>query len=84
VVLFQSVAVLQAMRKPMFPMYLGIARQLVIPAIINYVLIVLWDYPMVSMFYTIVIVVVVSSVIAHVYTKREISRLPHLSSDQIL
>jgi putative MATE family efflux protein len=76
VVLFQSVAVLQAMRKPMFPMYLGIARQLVIPAIINYVLIVLWDYPMVSMFYTIVIVVVVSSVIAHFYTKREISRLP--------
>lgn len=76
VVLFQSVAVLQAMRKPMFPMYLGIARQLVIPAIINYVLIVLWDYPMVSMFYTIVIVVMVSSVIAHVYTKREISRLP--------
>ncbi len=76
VVLFQSVAVLQAMRKPMFPMYLGIARQLVIPALINYVLIVLWDYPMVSMFYTIVIVVMVSSVIAHVYTKREISRLP--------
>jgi putative MATE family efflux protein len=76
VVLFQSVAVLQAMRKPMFPMYLGIARQLVIPAIINYVLIVLWDYPMVSMFYTIVIVVVISSVIAHFYTKREISRLP--------
>ncbi|WP_415056926.1 MATE family efflux transporter [Halopseudomonas sp.] len=75
VVLFQSVAVLQAMRKPMFPMYLGIARQLVIPAIINYVLIVLWDYPMVSMFYTIVIVVIVSSVIAHFYTKREISRL---------
>jgi Na+-driven multidrug efflux pump len=75
VVLFQSVAVLQAMRKPMFPMYLGIARQLVIPAIINYVLIVLWDYPMVSMFYTIVIVVMVSAVIAHFYTKREISRL---------
>jgi Na+-driven multidrug efflux pump len=75
VVLFQSVAVLQAMRKPMFPMYLGIARQLVIPAIINYVLIVLWDYPMVSMFYTIVIVVIVSSVVSHFYTKREISRL---------
>ncbi|MEH6357106.1 MAG: hypothetical protein V7760_13935, partial [Marinobacter sp.] len=54
----------------------GIARQLVIPAVINYVLIVLWDYPMVSMFYTIVIVVMVSSVVAHFYTKREIGRLP--------
>ena len=82
VVLFQSVAVLQAMRKPMFPMYLGIARQLVIPAIINYVLIVLWDYPMVSMFYTIVIVVMVSAVIAHFYTKREISRLPRAGALQ--
>ncbi|WP_349293797.1 MATE family efflux transporter [Marinobacter sp. M3C] len=80
VVLFQSVAVLQAMRKPMFPMYLGIARQLVIPAVINYVLIVLWGYPMVSMFYTIVIVVMVSSVVAHFYTKREISRLPRTGS----
>ena len=84
VVLFQSVAVLQAMRKPMFPMYLGIARQLVIPAVINYVLIVLWGYPMVSMFYTIVIVVMVSAVIAHLYTRREISKLSHSSGDQIL
>jgi Na+-driven multidrug efflux pump len=76
VVLFQSVAVLQAMQKPMFPMYLGIARQLVIPTSINYVLIILWDYPMVSMFYTIVIVVMISAVVAYFYTKREIGRLP--------
>lgn len=76
VVLFQSVAMLQAMQKPMFPMYLGIARQLIIPAGINYVLIVLWGYPMVSMFYTIVIVVVLSAVVAYFYTRREIGRLP--------
>lgn len=76
VVLFLSVAVLQAMQKPMFPMYLGIARQLIIPATINYVLIVLWDYPMVSMFYTIVIVVILSAVVAYFYTRREIGRLP--------
>ena len=75
VVLFQSVAVLQAMQKPMFPLYLGIARQLVIPASINYVLIVVWDYPMVSMFYTIVIVVILSAVLAYFYTAREIGRL---------
>lgn len=80
VVLFQSVAVLQAMQKPMFPMYLGIARQLVIPASINYVLIVLWDYPMVSMFYTIVIVVLLSAVVAYFYTRREIGRLPQGAS----
>ncbi|MFT4998678.1 MAG: putative MATE family efflux protein [Glaciecola sp.] len=75
VVLFQSVAILQAMQKPMFPMYLGIARQLVIPATINYVLIVVWDYPIVSMFYTIVTVVMLSAVVAYLYTKREIKRL---------
>jgi putative MATE family efflux protein len=80
VVLFQSVAVLQAMRKPMFPMYLGIARQLVIPAVINYVLIVLWGYPVESMFYTIVIVVILSAVVAYFYTKREIRRLSKAAS----
>jgi len=76
VVLFQSVAVLQAMQKPLFPMYLGIARQLIIPASINYVLIVLWDFPMVSMFYTIVIVVMLSALVTYFYTRREIGRLP--------
>jgi uncharacterized protein HemY len=63
------------MRKPMFTMYLGIARQLVIPAAINYVLIVLWGYPVESMFYTIVIVVILSAVVAYFYTRREIRRL---------
>ena len=75
VVLFQSVAILQAMQKPMFPMYLGIARQLVVPASINYALIVVYDYPMVSMFYTIVAVVVISAVIAFFYTKAELEKL---------
>jgi putative MATE family efflux protein len=80
VVLFQSVAILQAMQKPMFPMYLGIARQLVVPAFINYVLIVMWDYPMVSMFYTIVTVVIISAIIAFFYTIREINRVKAQSS----
>ena len=73
--MFQSVAILQAMQKPMFPMYLGIARQLVVPASINYVLIVVWGYPMVSMFYTIVTVVILSAIIAFFYTRREIYRV---------
>ncbi len=75
VVLFQSVAVLQAIQKPMFPMYLGIARQLIIPGSINYALIMLYDFPMVSMFYTIVIVVILAAVIAYFYTRREIGLL---------
>jgi Na+-driven multidrug efflux pump len=76
VVLFQSVAVLQAIQKPMFPLYLGIARQLIIPGSINYMLIMVYDFPMISMFYTIVIVVILSALLAYFYTKREIDLLP--------
>ncbi|MEM7378123.1 MAG: MATE family efflux transporter, partial [Pseudomonadota bacterium] len=62
VVLFVSVASLQAVKQPLFPMVLGIARQLVLPASINYVLIVHAGLPMVSLFITIVSVVVISSI----------------------
>lgn len=72
VVLFLSVATLQALKQPMFPMVLGIFRQLLVPASINYLLIVVWGYPMMSIFYTIVTVVIISAVIANVYTRRQI------------
>lgn len=72
VVLFLSVATLQALKQPMFPMVLGICRQLLIPATVNYLLIVIWGFPMMSIFYTIVSVVIVSAVIANVYTRRQI------------
>lgn len=75
VVLFLSTATLQAMRQPLFPMCLGIARQLVIPVSINYWLIVYRDFPMMSIFYTIITVVVLSSVVAHAYTRRQLNRL---------
>lgn len=68
VVLFLSTAILQALKQPLFPMVLGIMRQLVIPVSINYILIVFWDYPMMSIFYTIITVVVISSFVAHWYT----------------
>ncbi|MEM9627983.1 MAG: MATE family efflux transporter [Pseudomonadota bacterium] len=75
VVIFLSVALLQSLKQPLFPMVLGIARQLVVPAAINYVLIVVWGYPMMAIFYTIVSVVIVSAVIAHLYTKRQLRLL---------
>lgn len=70
VVLFQSVAVLQAMKRPMFPMVLGIARQLVLPACINYVLIVWLGYPLMAVFVTVVGVVIAAAVVGHWYTMR--------------
>ena len=77
VVLFLSVAVLQAMKQPLFPMFLGIARQLVVPATINYLLIVVYGWPMISLFYTIVSVVIVAAVIANWYTLRQLRKLHH-------
>jgi len=78
VVLFLSTATLQAIKQPVFPMVLGIARQLVIPVSINYWLIVYLDYPMMSVFYTIVSVVVVAAIVAHWYTMRQLMALTRL------
>lgn len=75
VVLFLSTASLQAIKQPMFPMYLGIARQLVLPVTINYILIVVFDFPMMSIFYTIISVVVISALFAHWYTKRQLAKV---------
>ena len=75
VVLFLSVALLQSIKRPLFPMVLGIARQLVLPASINYVLVVVLGYPMMTIFYTIISVVVVSSVVSHWYTRRTLAGL---------
>ena len=75
VVLFLSTATLQAMKQPMFPMVLGIARQLVIPASINYWLIVVMGYPMMSIFYTIISVVVIAAMVAHWYTRKQLREL---------
>jgi hypothetical protein len=63
------------MKRPMFPMFLGIARQLVLPVSINYLLIVFWGYPMISIFYTIISIVVLSSFFAHWYTTKQLRAL---------
>lgn len=75
VVLFLSVAMLQSIKQPLFPMMLGIARQLVVPASINYLLIVVLGYPMLSIFYTIISVVVLSALVSHWYTRRVLGAL---------
>ena len=79
VVLFISVASLQAIKKPMFPMYLGLARQLLLPATINYLLIVVFDLPMIWLFISIVIIVICSAVVSHWYTVRELGKLRTIS-----
>lgn len=75
-VLFLTTGILQSLKQPYFPMFLGIARQLVIPFSINYALIVWFDFPMVSIFYTFIGVVIIASVIAHWYTSKRLKSLP--------
>ena len=73
VVLFLSLAVLQARKQPLFPMFLGIARQFVVPASINYALIIWFDMPMISVFVTIVCVVAVAAAVSHWWTMKQIT-----------
>jgi len=68
VVLFLTTATLQAMQQPVFPMVLGIARQVVVPVSVNVLLVVFLGYPMISVFYTLIVVVVISALIAHFFT----------------
>jgi len=75
VVLFLSTATLQALKQPLFPMVLGLARQLVIPVTINYWLIVYRGFPMMSIFYTIISVVVIAALVAHWYTVAQLRNL---------
>jgi len=75
VVLFISVASLQAIKKPMFPMFLGLARQLILPVSVNYLLIVVFDMPMITLFISIVTIVLASAVVSHVYTWRQLTTL---------
>jgi putative MATE family efflux protein len=72
VVLFISTATLQAMKMPIFPMAMGIARQLLLPVLINVVLIIYLGYPMISVFYTIVSVVIIASLVSHWFTLRRL------------
>ena len=80
VVLFISTATLQAIKQPMFPMGLGIARQLVVPVSINVLLVVYLGSPMIWVFYTIISVVIVAAVLAHWYTLRQLHQAIKASS----
>ena len=75
VVLFISTATLQAIKQPMFPMAMGIIRQLVLPVSINVWLVIYLGYPLISVFYTIVSVVIAAAVLSHWYTLKQLRRL---------
>jgi len=75
VIIFTCVALLQAIKEPMFPLIIGISRQLVLPVIVNYILIVVLGYPVTALFWSVAIIVIVSAFIMLWYTQKRIKLL---------
>lgn len=75
VVLFASVSTLQAIKQPNFPLVIGILRQLILPVSVNYLLIVRYNHPIHSLFWSIVAIVIFSAAILYIYTKNQLTKL---------
>ena len=82
VVVFTCVAVLQAIKQPNFPLVVGILRQLLLPTIVNYILIIKLGYPLPYLFWSIVSIVILSSVIMYWYTKRQLYLCCEIKNDK--
>lgn len=82
--LFCSNALLQAVKQPLFPLVIGILRQMVLPIIAFYVLINLLDYGLYAIFWAIVTIVLLSAVVAWFYTRGRLSKLvPAIKREKI-
>ncbi len=75
IVLFLTTATLQSIKQPVFPMALGLARQLIVPVSINVLLVVYLGFPMLSVFYTLITVVVISAITSHFFTRWRLNQL---------
>ncbi|MCX7545496.1 MATE family efflux transporter [Marinicella gelatinilytica] len=73
--LFCSNASLQAIKQPMFPLVIGILRQMILPIIAFYLLIEVMDYGLQAIFWSIVVIVLSSAVLAYFYTHRRLKGL---------
>ena len=73
--LFCSNALLQAVKQPLFPLVIGILRQMLLPIAAFYVLIEVMGYGLYSIFWSIVAIVLASSVIALLYTRSRLNVL---------
>jgi putative MATE family efflux protein len=75
VMIFTCVAVLQAIKQPNFPLLVGILRQLILPTVVNYILIVKLGYPLPYLFWSTVLIVIISAIIMYWYTKKQLTLL---------
>ncbi len=75
ITLFSCVAVLQAIKQPLFPMVIGVLRQIVLPLLANGVLIVWLDFPVYAIYWSIVGIVLASALLMWLYTRRQLQQL---------
>lgn len=73
--LFCSNASLQAIKQPIFPMVIGLLRQLIFPALVFYLLIDVLNAALYSLFWAIVTIVISASVLALIYTRKRLMAL---------
>lgn len=77
--LFCSNALLQAVKQPLFPLIIGILRQMILPIIAFYVLINVMGYGLYSIFWAIVTIVLLSAMVAWFYTRGRLAKLKSVS-----
>ncbi len=75
VILFNTVSALQGMKKPMFALYIGLFRQIVAPAIMFYLLAVVFGIGLLGIWWGIFFIVWLSAGITVWYGRKVISRL---------
>lgn len=75
VTLFISVATLQAIKQPDFPVVMGLFRQLILPLSINYYLINVLGYSLEWLFGSVAVIVLISMIITLFYTRTQLKKL---------
>lgn len=75
--LFISVATLQAIKQPDFPVIMGFFRQLILPFIVNFFLIIKFGYNIEWIFGSVASIVFISMVITLLYTRSKLKKLAY-------
>lgn len=75
VIIFVSIATLQAIKHPDFPVIMGFFRQLMLPLLVNYILIILLGYSINWIFISVVIIVLLSTLATVFYTRLQLRKI---------
>jgi putative MATE family efflux protein len=76
--LFISVATLQSIKQPDFPVIMGFFRQLILPFIVNFFLIIQFGYSIEWLFGSVAIIVFFSMIITLLYTRAKLKKLAYI------